>query len=244
MPVAMKVSVAAIERGERRAMPQTPWPLVQPEPRRLPKPTIRPASTMRTGGVSMRAAGSGANSAHRVGAARMPSRKAKRQARSAHGLRAQALAMMPLTPAMRPSASARMSAESPIRAPPRAALPGVKWVQSICMEAVLAGAVLLVEYVEQGEHRGVGNAVEDVLAGPTGADQPFLAEYRQLLREGGLMQIEQGFQLTDAALAQAQLAEQEQAVFVGHDAKQGGGPTGGSAHGIDVQGNHSGWHKC
>jgi hypothetical protein len=30
---AMKVSVAAIERGETRAMPQTPWPEVQPEPK-------------------------------------------------------------------------------------------------------------------------------------------------------------------------------------------------------------------
>ena len=29
----MKTVVAAIERGESRAMPQTPWPLVQPEPK-------------------------------------------------------------------------------------------------------------------------------------------------------------------------------------------------------------------
>jgi len=32
MPEAMKVRVAAIERGESRAIPQTPWPLVQPLP--------------------------------------------------------------------------------------------------------------------------------------------------------------------------------------------------------------------
>ena len=31
--VAMKVAVAAIERGDSRAMPQTPWPEVQPEPK-------------------------------------------------------------------------------------------------------------------------------------------------------------------------------------------------------------------
>jgi hypothetical protein len=29
--VAMKVSVAAIDRGDSRAMPQTPWPDVQPD---------------------------------------------------------------------------------------------------------------------------------------------------------------------------------------------------------------------
>jgi hypothetical protein len=39
----MKDKVAAIERGERRATPQTPWPLVQPLPSLVPKPTSRPA---------------------------------------------------------------------------------------------------------------------------------------------------------------------------------------------------------
>ena len=38
-PLAMKRNVAATERGERRAKPQTPWPEVQPLPIRLPKPT-------------------------------------------------------------------------------------------------------------------------------------------------------------------------------------------------------------
>jgi len=28
----MKVTVATIERTENREMPQTPWPLVQPDP--------------------------------------------------------------------------------------------------------------------------------------------------------------------------------------------------------------------
>ena len=41
---AMKVTVAAIERGDRRAMPQTPCPLVQPLPRRVPNPTSSPAA--------------------------------------------------------------------------------------------------------------------------------------------------------------------------------------------------------
>ena len=34
--VAMKMQVAAIERGESRAMPHTPCPLVQPPPKAVP----------------------------------------------------------------------------------------------------------------------------------------------------------------------------------------------------------------
>ena len=35
--------VAVLDRIDRRAIPQTPWPLVQPPPKRVPKPTYRPA---------------------------------------------------------------------------------------------------------------------------------------------------------------------------------------------------------
>ena len=45
--VAMNTPVATSDRGERRATPQTPCPLVQPLPSRVPKPTSRPAPTMR-----------------------------------------------------------------------------------------------------------------------------------------------------------------------------------------------------
>ena len=38
----MKVAVATSERGENRARPQTPCPLVQPLARRVPKPTSNP----------------------------------------------------------------------------------------------------------------------------------------------------------------------------------------------------------
>ena len=40
----MKHAVATIDRGERRDMPQTPWPLVQPDPYRVPMPTNTPAA--------------------------------------------------------------------------------------------------------------------------------------------------------------------------------------------------------
>src|SRR5690606_21249773 len=46
MPVMRKVSVAAIERLENRAMPRMPWPDVQPDPMRVPIPTRSPATTI------------------------------------------------------------------------------------------------------------------------------------------------------------------------------------------------------
>src|SRR5262249_17378622 len=44
-PAAMNVAVAISEAIERREMPQTPWPDVQPPPRRVPNPTSTPATT-------------------------------------------------------------------------------------------------------------------------------------------------------------------------------------------------------
>ncbi|GER04343.1 hypothetical protein JCM17846_20250 [Iodidimonas nitroreducens] len=41
-PVAMNRAVATIDRGERRDTPHTPWPLVHPDPKRVPKPTNSP----------------------------------------------------------------------------------------------------------------------------------------------------------------------------------------------------------
>jgi hypothetical protein len=44
-PVVMNVSVAASDRPDMRLRPQTPCPLVQPLPRRVPTPTSKPATT-------------------------------------------------------------------------------------------------------------------------------------------------------------------------------------------------------
>jgi len=52
-PVAMKTAVATSERTDRREMPQTPCPEVQPLPHTEPKPTRRPAKTSRTPPVSI-----------------------------------------------------------------------------------------------------------------------------------------------------------------------------------------------
>ena len=46
-PAAMKVTVAAMDRREPRALPKMPWPLVQPLPRAVPKPTRRPDKARR-----------------------------------------------------------------------------------------------------------------------------------------------------------------------------------------------------
>jgi hypothetical protein len=45
----MNVTVAASDRGDSRLRPQTPCPLVQPLPNRVPKPTSRPATTSAAG---------------------------------------------------------------------------------------------------------------------------------------------------------------------------------------------------
>src|SRR5690606_20142356 len=42
-PLVRKVATAAIDRGDRRASPRTPCPLVQPDPSLEPKPTRSPA---------------------------------------------------------------------------------------------------------------------------------------------------------------------------------------------------------
>jgi hypothetical protein len=52
-PATKKPAVAAIECGDRRATPHTPWPLVQPEPKRVPMPTSRPDTVGRAGAWSI-----------------------------------------------------------------------------------------------------------------------------------------------------------------------------------------------
>ena len=47
-PAPMNASVATSERGESRERPQTPCPLVQPPPSRVPNPTRTPAAPVRT----------------------------------------------------------------------------------------------------------------------------------------------------------------------------------------------------
>ena len=73
--------------------------LVQPLPRRVPKPTSRPAASSQGSGKPLRGA-SPLQANHAAAAASRPARKASRQPRSC--LRSIALLTMPLIPAMRP----------------------------------------------------------------------------------------------------------------------------------------------
>src|SRR6185312_15542493 len=116
--VTMKMTVAAIERVESRAKPQTPWPDVQPLPMRVPKPTSKPPTATSTRLDVIAGRGSGAPaSAARSGAAINPATNAIRQPRS-EGLACSNPPVMPLTPAMRPVKAMRAAAATPIRAPP------------------------------------------------------------------------------------------------------------------------------
>ena len=45
----MNVQVAASARLEKSDRPQMPWPLVQPEPRMVPTPTMRPPAIIVSG---------------------------------------------------------------------------------------------------------------------------------------------------------------------------------------------------
>lgn len=51
IPAAMKVRVATNDLGDIRLMPQTPCPLVQPLPSKVPNPTKRPATITVQGSV-------------------------------------------------------------------------------------------------------------------------------------------------------------------------------------------------
>jgi hypothetical protein len=52
MDTPKNTAVATTERHERSARPHRPWPLVQPEPMRVPKPTSSPPMSMAGGDAS------------------------------------------------------------------------------------------------------------------------------------------------------------------------------------------------
>ncbi len=113
----MKVSTATSERADRRARPHTPWPLVQPPPMRVPKPTSTPAIRIiddeRTGApIAV-----GATTLATAPARSKPTRKATRQARSL-GVGGSSAPITPLTPAVRPWVRNSRVAAAPIAAPP------------------------------------------------------------------------------------------------------------------------------
>lgn len=74
-PLSMKHAVATIERGERRDIPQTPCPLVHPEPYRVPIPTNTPATMSSNPPPWNSISGNVTNRPHSSGAASRPKKK-------------------------------------------------------------------------------------------------------------------------------------------------------------------------
>src|SRR6266702_3605716 len=125
IPVAMKTSVATMERTDSREMPQTPCPEVQPLPHTEPKPTRRPARTSRIPPVSIDWAGKfPVASRKNDGTATSPARNAMGPASSRSPEGGSTRAAMPLMPAIRPLNAISITAERPINAPPAIAAVG------------------------------------------------------------------------------------------------------------------------
>ena len=104
----MKLNVANNDRGERLPRPHTPCPLVQPEPRRVPKPMSTPdtASTGKPCGKLMVP-----NPSSAAGSAR-PIKKAILQPFAPKTPLA-AFSKMPLIPAILPFSSKSVAAPAP-----------------------------------------------------------------------------------------------------------------------------------
>lgn len=122
IPADMKANVAAIERGERRATPHTPCPLVQPFPKRDPKPTSSPAK--KSSGTEEVKVTCGCRTKAEINAAPEgnPIRKAAAWLQGTPDpLKPVARAAIPLTPAIRPLSKSKSPAAVPISAPPASA---------------------------------------------------------------------------------------------------------------------------
>src|SRR5262245_31230514 len=126
---AMKTHVATSDRGDRRAIPQMPWPLVQPPPTDVPAPTSRPAAAASrpvAGKRTVPGSNKPANAAM-TAPPKSPAVNATRHPLPSPGLRRSA-ATMPLTPAIRPLAAIIKTAASPMSNPPMSDARGVNSV--------------------------------------------------------------------------------------------------------------------
>jgi hypothetical protein len=125
--VIMKTIVAAIDLGENRAIPQTPCPLVQPEPKKTPTPTINPP-TIKAKEDTGTANGTVPPSwIKTIGAMIAPNKNAARQPQSdtKGGIRP---VIIPVIPAIRPWKAINNMADIPIRTPPPNEVQGVNSV--------------------------------------------------------------------------------------------------------------------
>ena len=121
-PSVINVAVATNDRGDRRPSPHTPWPLVQPPPMRVPRPTRSPLTAISHKGA-MDSAGTGTSITLCVSKPppSRPTKNSQRQPRSGPAKEPQAI---PLMPAMRPSESSSHIADRPNKTPP---VSGIKY---------------------------------------------------------------------------------------------------------------------
>lgn len=133
-PLSMKVSVATSDRGDNRARPQTPWPLVQPLPWDVPQPTSKPPSTSDHDDSDERCeTACPVNRKYAELAPIIPSKKAALQARlpSASCQPSSKPWAMLLMPASLPRLANSATAEVPISNPPSKPDQGVNWLMRI-----------------------------------------------------------------------------------------------------------------
>src|SRR6266581_3798735 len=146
----MKMAVATMERAESRAIPQMPWPEVQPPPSRVPNPTYRPAATVTVQLAGICGDGMAYPTQLPMSGARMsPAIKAMRQPLSFIPKPRQP-PNIPLMPAIRPVNSINNAAERPISAPPIAAETGVKLAMTLpcdpCPPAFISLSIAVIRW--------------------------------------------------------------------------------------------------
>src|ERR1700719_3039297 len=136
----MKMAVAVMDRTDRRAMPQMPWPEVQPPASRVPNPTNTPAAITTPQLAGICGDGIAYPTAAATSGARMtPATKAARQPLSLVPSPRRP-AKMPLMPAIRPVSSIISREDRPISTPPMAAETGVKLAMTLPRNAADADA--------------------------------------------------------------------------------------------------------
>lgn len=130
IPVPIKTRVDAMDRADTRETPQTPCPLVHPEPRRVLKPTRKPAIMIVGAPADNSNAMDWPVSDHIKGALTRPITNRIRHNRSSTGDTIMPDAM-PLIPAIRPFNAINRTAAAPISAPPKLADTGVNSVKIV-----------------------------------------------------------------------------------------------------------------
>lgn len=142
-PVAMNVTVATMERPDIREIPHTPWPLVHPFPSTDPNPTRTPARPSNAILLDIATTGACPARPNQSGAAsKRPAIKVRPCGNpfvSTAGGRS--LETIPLIPATRPWLVIRMTADSPISAPPNSDAIGVNSVSNMKLLIVFTKTV-------------------------------------------------------------------------------------------------------